>query len=341
MKEDLTLLFRKKNAPKGNLVSIILPLFNEAQSLGFVFNELYEFLPSQLSGYRFEITFVDDCSTDDSFSIVEQQAAKAPHNVKVSVVRLARNSGSHTAITAGLAIARGEFILIMSSDGQDPSEIIRDLINNWNQGHDLVLATRAVNLDSSRFKNYISNLAWKIMKWTTKMKMPDHGCDLLGMDRKVLNAFNKMDERNTTFIFRILYLGFDQHEITYVKRQRFAGESKWTFFKKIAILIDAISGFSNRPLKLITSLGMIIFAVLVLRWMYVIFNIYVLGISPDSQDIILNSIFTSLAVVVLLLGFIGNYIWRILDETRKRPQYEISRIGGQIFTDVDENTKQQ
>ena len=333
MNQDIKYLFQAQNRQRGNFISVILPVYNEVLSLPFVLDELYAYLSKHQKEYKFEITFIDDCSTDDSFSKVRELAKNAPENVRVSVARLAKNSGSHVAITAGLNIARGNFIIIMSSDGQDPATVIGDLISEWKQGNDLVLATRSDNLENNRVVNYISNVAWRIMKWSTDIKMPDHGCDLLGMDKKVLGAFNRMDERNTTFIFRILSLGFDQKEIRYVKRARVAGKSKWTFFKKIAILFDAMTGFSNRPLKMITSLGMTIFVILVFRWLVVMFKVYVMGEQPDSQDIILNSIFTSLAVVVLLLGFIGDYIWRILDETRKRPLYEVSKVGGEIFED--------
>jgi dolichol-phosphate mannosyltransferase len=219
----------------------------------------------------------------------------------------------------------------MASDGQDPPEVIGDLIREWENGNDLVLASRLDNLDHSYLENFFSKMAWKLMNWSTKINMPKNGCDLLGLDNKVLQSFNKMDERNTTFIFRILSLGYRQKEISYIKRARIAGKSKWTFLKKITIIVDAITGYSSRPLRLITKFGLLIFFILVLRWFYVIFNIIILHQSPTELTIILNTIFTSLGLQIFLLGVIGDYIWRILDETRKRPLYEISDINGQIF----------
>jgi glycosyltransferase involved in cell wall biosynthesis len=325
-------IFREHNQQRGKLVSVILPVFNEAENLPFVIKELNEYL-SGLSTYRFEITFIDDHSSDNSFRTLVEYSKPKFDNVRFSVVRLAKNSGSHIAVTAGLNIARGDFAIIMASDGQDPASVVGDLVKEWESGNELILAARSENLDHSFVGNLFSKLAWKLMSWSTKIKMPAKGCDLLGMDKKVLQAFNAMDERNTTFIFRILSLGYRKKEIEYVKRSRISGESKWTFIKKMAVILDAATGYSSRPLRLITKSGLFIFFILVLRWLFVVFNIYVLDQRPTELTIILNTIFTSLAVQILLLGMIGDYIWRILDEARKRPLYEISDVAGEIFKD--------
>lgn len=331
MKEDLNILFNNKDKKYGNLISIILPLYNEADSLPFVLNELFEYLPINLPNYNFEISFIDDCSTDDSYNIIKNTSNNTPQNIKLSVLQLSKNSGSHVAITAGINVSRGDFTIIMASDGQDPVSVISDLIEKWQLGNDLILASRADNLDHGIISKYFSNAAWKLMNWSTNIKMPESGCDLLGMDKTVVNAFNKIEERNTTFIFRILSLGFKQTEIQYIKRARIAGKSKWTFLKKISIMFDAITGFSNRPLRLIINFGLIIFLALVIRWVIVVFKIYVLKQTPTDLTIILNTIFTALAIQVLILGVIGDYIWRILDETRKRPIYEFKKVDGNIF----------
>lgn len=331
MKDDISDLFNKVRINKGNLISIVLPLYNEGESLLFVLKEFTEYLPKKHSNYNFEITFIDDCSADNSYNIVAEYAKSVFANVKFSIAQLSRNSGSHVAITAGLNISRGDFTIVMASDGQDPANVITQLISEWENGNELVLASRLDNLDHGKISKLFSKIAWKLMNWSTKINMPETGCDLLGMDKIVLNAFNKMDERNTTFIFRILSLGFKQKEIQYIKRSRFSGKSKWTILKKISIMIDAMTGFSNRPLKLVTNLGLLVFLILIIRWLYVVFEIYVLNIEPTELTIILNTIFTTLALQVLILGIIGDYIWRILDETRKRPIYEIRKIDGEIF----------
>ncbi|MFL2580180.1 MAG: glycosyltransferase family 2 protein [Parvicellaceae bacterium] len=336
MKDNISDLFKKVRINKGNLISIVLPVYNEEISVLFVLKEFTNYLPVKHSNYNFEITFIDDCSTDNSYEIISKFSKNSSQNVKFSVVQLSRNSGSHIAITAGLNISRGDFTIIMASDGQDPTSVVTKLIIEWERGSDLVLASRFDNLDQGALAKIFSKIAWKIMNWSTKINMPETGCDLLGMDKIVVNAFNNMDERNTTFIYRILSLGFKTKEIQYTKNPRFAGQSKWTTLKKIGIIIDAMTGFSNRPLKLITNLGLLVFLTLIIRWLYVVFQIYVLNIEPNELTIILNTIFTALALQVLILGVIGDYIWRILDETRKRPIYEIRKLDGDIF----ENLKQ-
>jgi glycosyltransferase involved in cell wall biosynthesis len=331
MTKDIQQLFQQRKQGRGNLISVVLPVYNEQECLPEVVRELTSYFSEHQANYRFEITFVDDRSTDGSFGLLKELSKNTPSNVKLSVLRLAKNSGSHIATTAGLNISRGDFTVIMASDGQDPASVIGDLIRHWEEGHDMVLAAREKNLDHGFVDKLFSDLAWKVMIWSTKVPMPDKGCDVLGMDRKVLEAFNRMDERNTTFVFRIFSLGFSKKEITYVKRDRIAGKSKWNFFRKISIMLDAITGYSSRPLKLITNFGLGIFIVLMLRWVWVIIRTYVFGVPPTDLTIILNTIFTSLGLVILLLGLIGDYIWRILDETRKRPLYEFSEVEGEIF----------
>lgn len=323
---------------RGKFISVLLPVFNEEQALPHVLDELYTYLPEHAPAYRFEITFVDDCSTDGSFGIIAEYAKRAPGNIKVNVLRLAKNSGSHIAITAAINVCRGDFAIIMASDGQDPASLITELIREWEKDNELILAIRRQNLDQSAFSRGISKLAWRLMSWATKIDISYRGCDVLGLDRKVIDAFNHMDERNTTFIFRILSLGFSRSEVEYDKRVRAGGRSKWNMFRKIAVFIDAAAGFSNRPIKLITHIGLFIFVVLALRWLYVMFTIYVLDQEPSELSIILNTIFTTVAVQILLIGIIGDYIWRILDESRKRPLYEISKAEGGIFEDVNTGT---
>ena len=327
-------LYKIQTVEKSNLISIILPLYNEEDSIGFVLDELYEFIRNFNQKYKFEITFIDDCSEDKSVENILLKSDDSPFNAKVSIAKLSKNSGSHLAITAGLNISRGDLVIIMASDGQDPPDLIEKFIRLWENGEKLILASREKNLDQSFFSRKLSKWAWKIMNWSTKINMPASGCDVLAIDRKIVDSFNMMDERNTTFIFRLLSLGYSYVDFSYIKRERYAGESKWNFIKKVSILFDAITGFSNRPLRLITKFGLMIFVILVFRWLYIFFKVYIFGEPTTDLLIIVNTILTATSVVVLLLGMIGDYIWRILDETRKRPIYEIEKVEGEIFEDI-------
>lgn len=313
---------------ENRVISIVLPVYNEIDCLPSVVHELYSYLSEMETRYQWKLLFVDDCSDDGSFEYLDKAAADAPQNVQLTVVQLAKNSGSHIAITAGLRLAQGEYTIIMASDGQDPNSVIEKLLNKWEAGYQIVLASRFRNRDQNFFSAVSSKLAWRIMNWATEIDMPAGGCDMLGMDKKVLRAFNRLDERNTTFIYRILSLGFRRTVFTYEKKARIAGRSKWNMLKKCSIMLDAITGYSSRPLRIITKIGFGTFLLLILRWMAVVFKIYVLHEYPSEMDIILNTIFTSLALQMLILGGIGDYIWRILDETRKRPLFEINMIGG-------------
>jgi glycosyltransferase involved in cell wall biosynthesis len=329
--EDIKLLLDQDKQPRGKLISILLPVFNEEDALPKVFEEMFNYLPNHLPNYHFEITFIDDCSTDNSYQIIVDYIPLSPQNVKLSVFRLAKNSGSHVAITAALNICRGDLVVIMASDGQDPAALIGKLIEEWEKGSEMILALREENRGQSKFRQKISQLSWRLMNWATRVDIDYRGCDVLGLDKIVVRAFNRMNERNTTFIFRVLSLGFQRSQLFYTKRERAGGISKWTFVKKMAIFLDAIAGFSDRPIRLISKLGITFFFILLIRWCLVMFKYYLLNEEPSDLNIILNTIFTTVASQVLLIGVIGDYIWRILDESRKRPLYDFSKRDGETF----------
>ncbi len=314
---------------RGSQICIVLPVFNEAGILPEVMDGLFSYLGGACPDYLFELLFIDDASHDGSFEVIDEHRKMAPPNVRVSICRLSRNSGGHIAITAGLNLSCADFTVVMASDGQDPPEVVGQLIAGWKEGYNIVLAARQINLDQTPIERWVSQMAWRFMSWCTGVAVPQKGCDLLGMDRLALRAFNRMDERNTTFIFRIFSLGFRRKQVEYVKRARLGGRSKWNVWRKVHILLDAITGYSSRPLRVLSALGLVAFVVLAFRWIYMVSNIYIFRQPVTDLEVILNSIFTSLSVVILLLGIIGDYIWRILDEVRKRPVYEVAELGGE------------
>ena len=326
--------FTEKDDKAPKLVSIVFPVYNEMECLPKIVPALCEYLAVSHSRFNWELIFIDDCSSDNSFDYLKEAALTTPANIRLSVFQLAKNSGSHIAITAGLNISRADFTILMASDGQDPLDVIDQFIFFWEKGAKLILAARKDNLQQSFLGKWFSSTAWTIMNWATKIDMPQGGCDMVGIDKTPLIAFNKMDERNTTFIYRLLSMGFNPTVFQYVKRERIGGKSSWTFIKKISIMLDAITGYSSRPLRLITKLSLLLVVILAFRWAIVIIKIFSAGTEPSDRTVIVNSIFTSLAIVLLVLSAIGDYIWRILDETRKRPSYEFNKIAGRIFDNL-------
>jgi len=338
MNKSIVEIFNRRQALEAiEQYSIVMPVYNEIECLPAVVDDLYEYLAKVQARHKWQLIFVDDCSTDGSFDYLSARATDLPGNVNLAVVRLAKNSGSHVAITAGLNLSVGRFTIVMASDGQDPVEVIGSLIEKKDQGYQLILASRSDNMDHGIIGKLFSSIAWKIMNWATDVKMPTGGCDMLGLDALVVSAFNRLDERNTTFIYRLLSLGFKQTTVSYTKRARYAGKSKWSIKKKIGIMLDAIAGYSSKPLKLITRLGLFLCLILLIRWGLVFYKVYILHNEPSSIEVLLNTFFSTLAVQLLILGAIGSYIWRILDETRKRPVYEISHVAGEIFTEIDQS----
>ena len=315
-----------KGAQSNKCISVVIPVYNEDESVLFVLDDLVEVFERFEDLYRFEIVFVDDCSTDSSVEMIQSRVSMLPEDFTVRIVKLCRNSGSHIAISAGLSVAKGDLIVIMASDGQDPAAVINEFVLEWLNGNVLILASRSDNLGQGFLSKLVSRIAWRIMNWCTNLEMPANGCDMLAMDKRVAKSYNSLKERNTTFVFKLLALGFKFKECTYVKRNRFGGKSKWNFYSKLSIMIDAITGFTNRPLRLIAKCGILVFVVMVLRWLIIVYKVYVLGQIPSELSIVLNTVLVVFSIIVLLLAFIGDYVWRILDETRQRPEFEIEEV---------------
>lgn len=303
---------------KTNVVSVVTPAFNEEENLPV----LYESLLAVFEGLEtdWEWIVVDDHSSDSSHSVISSIAAK---DKRVRGIRLARNSGSHVALTCGLHNAKGDCAVVMAADLQDPPETIPDLLAEWRAGAHIVWAARA-----QRRGEKTSTLAfsqayhWLLRNVAGLKNMPKTGTDFFLLDHQALDAFCKFDERNISIFALITWMGFEQKVISYDKQTRLHGASGWTLGKKTKLAVDSMVSFSNMPLRLMSLFGITTALAGFLYALLVIYN--ALNGSPvEGWASLIVVVLVIGGVQMLMLGVLGEYVWRALDEGRRRPLYFI------------------
>jgi glycosyltransferase involved in cell wall biosynthesis len=298
-------------------LSVLTAFFNEAPNLPRL-RERLEAVFERLD-IEPEIILIDDHSTDGSAEIARDWARS---DDRVLYIRLSRNCGSHAAYSAGLAQCSGECAVLLAADLQDPPETVPQLLAKWREGYHVVWAVREGRQGESRSTKFFSHLYYRLMRRLGLTDMPKSGADFLLVDRKVIDAYNEIPEKNTSFLAMILWLGFRQTSVGYIKQARLAGRSKWTFRKKVKLLADSVVSFSFAPIRLMSWLGFLLAlcgfvyaGVVVLGWLagYVVVG--------TGFAALMTVLLVGQGSILMSLGIIGEYLWRTFDEARGRPRY--------------------
>ncbi|MBM4146646.1 MAG: glycosyltransferase family 2 protein [Nitrospira sp.] len=302
------------------LVSVIIPVFNEEENLPVLYQRLNELLIN--SKDSFEFIFIDDGSSDGSFSLLKELSGK---DIRVRAIKFSRNFGSHAACLAGLEHSKGDACTFISADLQDPPEMIQTLIDEWKKGNEVVIGIR--NWDDNSIRLF-QRIYYRLVRRYALQNMPEGGTDVFLIDRKVIDAVVSMKEKNTSVFGLILWSGFKQSVVTYKKGVRHKGISKWTTGKKIKLFIDTFVSFSYFPLRMISVLG-ILFAFLgFLYASFIIFNRLFFSVPVEGWASLMVVLLVVSGVQLAMLGIIGEYLWRNFDSSRKRPAFIIDeRIG--------------
>jgi len=302
-------------------LSLLTPAFNEAANLPALYERLVETM--RAIGGEWEWVVVDDHSRDETFTVIE---ALALRDARVRGFRLARNSGSHVAIMCGLHQADGDAAVMIAADLQDPPETLATMVGRWRQGAQVVWATRRSQSGDRSHQRFAALYYW-IMRHLVGMKeMPARGADFFLIDRVVLEAFRRFPERNVSVLALITWLGFRQEYVEYDKQPRQAGQSGWTLSRKIKLVVDSITSFSDFPIRLCTYAGLALIAgsLVLLAWS--------IALLPELGGGVLFLLFLIVGLAGLQLvavGVVGEYVWRGLDEARRRPPYLIEAVAGQ------------
>lgn len=305
----------------GPTFSIVVPVFNEFESLPELYRRVTETMAS--TGETWELILVDDGSRDGSTEIIRDLGKQDMH---VRPVIFARNFGHQIAITAGLDYSEGRAVVVMDADLQDPPEVVLELIAKWREGYQVAYAVRAEREGETWFKKTTSSLFYRIIYRITDVKIPLDTGDFRLMDRQVVEVLKKMRERHRFPRGMVAWVGFRQAPVPYRRAARFAGETKYPFKKMVKLALDAVTSFSYFPLQVATYLGFVA-AVISIIAIPVVIVMRLFG-----HQAFLGQASTLLAVLFLggvqliCVGALGEYIGRIYDEVKARPLYIVSEV---------------
>ncbi|MGD0003743.1 MAG: glycosyltransferase family 2 protein [Anaerolineaceae bacterium] len=303
----------------GPTFSIVVPVFNEVESLPELYRRVTETMAS--TGETWELILVDDGSRDGSTEIIRNLGKQDMH---VRPVIFARNFGHQIAITAGLDYSEGQAVVVMDADLQDPPEVVLELIAKWREGYQVAYAVRAEREGESWFKKTTASLFYRLIYRITDVKIPLDTGDFRLMDRQVVEVLKKMRERHRFPRGMVAWVGFRQAPVPYRRAARFAGETKYPFKKMVKLALDAVTSFSYFPLQVATYLGFVA-AVISIVAIPVVIVMRLFG-----RQAFLGQASTLLAVLFLggvqliCVGVLGEYIGRIYDEVKGRPLYIVS-----------------
>lgn len=299
--------------------SIIAPVFNEKDILPELVVRVQEVMDT--TGDPWELVLVDDGSTDGSTDAIRAYGEK---DKRIRPVIFARNFGHQLAVTAGLDYARGQAVVIIDADLQDPPEVILDLIEKWRQGYEVVYAVRAERTGESWFKLFTASLFYRIIYRITDVDIPMDTGDFRLLDRKVVEVIKQMRERHRFLRGMSVWVGFKQVGVEYRRSARFAGETKYPFKKMLKFALDAITSFSFFPLQVATYLGFISAGLSILAIPVVIAMRLAGSQAFFGQATTLIAVLFLGGVQLISLGILGEYIGRLYDEAKGRPLYIVT-----------------
>ncbi len=305
------------------LYSVVIPVYNEEENLQALYERLVKVLLSLSVDY--EIIFVDDCSTDHSLSIIRKLAQLDKY---VKFLTFSRNFGHEAASTAGLDRARGDAVILMDADLQDPPEVIKPFSDKWKEGYQVVYGQRRKREGESFFKRATAFLFYRLLNLLTDVDMPFDTGDFRLMDKAVVQDLKKCREQNRFVRGLVPWLGYKQTGIWYDRPERKSGTTKYGFFKLLIVSLDAISGFSIVPLRIATLLGFVTVIISAVFAIAITVHKLVLGLNIPGYALATAGMFFLGGVEMLLLGVIGEYIGRIYRQVQQRPLYLVREEGG-------------
>lgn len=297
-------------------LSFVIPVFRNAGSI----IPTYEKLVGLLTPLKFEqeFIFINDGSDDNSIDELLELHKKDPN---VKVISFSRNFGQVAAVIAGIKEVSGDGVVVMSADLQEPIELIGEMIDKWTTGNEIVIGHR-IDREDGFIANTASTLFYKMMRYVNP-KMPKGGFDFMLIDKKALQVLNQIDERNRFFQGDILWLGFNTAFIPYTRLKRTIGKSQWTLAKKLKYFIDGLLNTSYVPIRLMSLLGICFSFFGFLYAIDIAYNRFINNTPFNGWAPIMILLLIIGGLIMLMLGIIGEYVWRTYDETRKRPLYII------------------
>lgn len=301
-------------------ISIVVPVYYNADTLELLYEDMREKVLDELGDY--EIVFVDDGSGDDSWEVMNRLREK---DENIRCVKLSRNYGEHAALLAGLSACTGDCAVTKQADLQEDSSIILEMYESWKRGNKVVLAVRKERREN-RVKVFLANRYYGLVRRMVNKNMPDGGCDCYLVDRKVIEVLERLDEKNSSLTLQVMWVGFKTDMVYFVRQDREVGKSRWTLSKKVKLVADSIFSFSYLPLRLMMGLGLLFDLAAVVLFIVVLVEKFTVGTPIQGWASIMCILLFGFGMLMLMLGIIGEYVWRVLDAARNRPAYIVDEV---------------
>ena len=301
-------------------LSIVVPVYYNSDTLELLYEDMKEKILGKIGDY--EIVFVDDGSGDNSWEVMNSLRER-DDNIKC--VKLSRNFGEHAALLAGLSECTGDCAVTKQADLQEDSTLILDMYDSWKRGNKVVLAIRKERKEN-KVKVFFANMYYSIIRKMVNKNMPAGGCDCYLVDRKVIEVLERLDEKNSSLTLQVMWVGFKTDMIYFVRQDREVGKSRWTMSKKIKLVIDSVLSFSYAPLRIMMGVGVLFDIGALALFISVLVEKFTIGTPVQGWTSIMCVLLFGLGVIMLMLGVIGEYVWRALDASRNRPPFIVDEI---------------
>ena len=303
-------------------ISVVVPMYYEEEVAKECYTRLKDVL-EKIENYNYEIIFVNDGSKDKTLEILKKIAKE---NKNVKIISFSRNFGHQCAVTAGLRYVTGDAIVIIDADLQDPPELIPEMIKLWEEGNEVIYGKRKSREGESRFKLLTASMFYKTLNALSDVEIPKDTGDFRLVDRKVVEVINSLPEHNKFLRGLFSWVGFKQKAYEYERKERYAGKTKYPLKKMLKLAQDGIFSFSIKPLKIVGAMGILSVIISIILFVYAVLS-YAFdwnNLVPGWTSLMVTMTFIG-GMILISLWMIGEYIGRIYDETKRRPEYIIEK----------------
>lgn len=303
-------------------ISIIIPVYWNSDTLMMLYEDMKAKILEKLGDY--EIVMVDDGSGDNSWEIMNQIKAM---DSNVKLVKLSRNFGEHAALLAGLHYCTGDCAVTKQADLQEDSELILEMYDKWKEGNKVVMAIREER-DDPALKKFFAGMYYALVRKFIMEDMPKGGCDCYLIDRQVIEVIEMLDEKNSSLTLQVMWVGFKRANVYFHRKAREEGESRWTLGKKVKLVVDSMMSFSYTPVRMMSAVGSLFFCASIIWALIIVIQTLTRGADVAGWASIMALILCSSGLIMLMIGMLGEYIWRTLDESRNRPPFLVDETRG-------------
>ena len=307
---------------KNKKISVVIPMYYEEKVVTECYNRLKNVL-EKLNNYDYELIFVNDGSQDNTLNLLEEIATQ---NKKVKVISFSRNFGHQAAVTAGLKFITGDAIVIIDADLQDPPERIPEMLKLWENGYEVIYGKRKSRKGESAFKLLTAKMFYTTLSALSNVEIPKDTGDFRLVDRKVVDVVNQLPEHNKFLRGLFSWVGYKQTPFEYERQERFAGKTKYPLKKMLKLASDGIISFSTKPLKIVGYIGIlsILLSIAILIYSLISFAFKLNDLTAGWTSIMVTVTFFA-GIQLISVWIMSEYVGRIYDETKKRPEYIIDK----------------